>query len=223
MYYVDWFYDSLWFIGVRRNELEEAIESKGSLLEEVLGNVASVEGEAEIMFLKLAPPKGYREAYIDLLVLLNTVLVRHVKKRYERIEDIEYYTTILGEVKGIETKQRIHSHGEHGSGTVLINWIKDMIEYLQITPQEKNHYTKLVGENVDRIMEIKHYSTENPSILYTVILEGTMEKHPPVAITKTIATQANKGTTTLNYIEEHQRENTQTIYKFTIAQLTLKK
>ena len=218
---IDKYIERINYTGHTWSEIEEVVENKWSEIIESWRNARDIEAEAYIDLLEAKKPTSYREAYIELQLLTNTILVRYTRRKYTRLEDIESTITVLGEVKAKEPPPHTHSH-EHREGEATIEWYKDILEYLQVTNQEKQLYQKLVNENYERIKEAIEYTRETPETHYLVILHGETEEPSPESIVmKHVGAHTVKEKTYLVYIEEHQRQNMIYHYYFRLGEIII--
>ncbi len=169
---IRWFYEDLSFINLSKNSIEKTVLEKLSTIEEIWKYVKELEAEAYYKIMDIESSRDNVSTYIDLMILMDTIIVRYVELDHNGINDIEYYTLMLGEIKIASPKikhEHTHRHDDIG-GT--INWYKDMIDYLKITNKEIIEYSELVNNNVKRILEAKNHSMMTPNTVFLIILKG---------------------------------------------------
>ncbi len=216
---IDKYIERINYTGHTWDEIEEAVKKKWSKIIESWRNSRDIEAEAYIDLLEAKKPIDYREAYIELQLLTNTILVRYTRRKYTRLEDIESTITVLGEIKTGTPPPHTHGHS-HEIREATIKWYNDILEYLQVTNQEKQLYQKLVNENYERIKEAIEYTRETPETNYLVILHGeTEESTPGATVMKHVGAHMVKEKTYLVYIEEHQRHNMIYHYYFRLGEI----
>ena len=93
-----WFYEDLGFIDLSKFYWKDSIR-KLSTIEKIWEYVKELEAEAYYRILDLKFHRDYESTYIDLMILMDTIIVRYVKVKYNGNKDTKYYALMLGEVK----------------------------------------------------------------------------------------------------------------------------
>ncbi len=217
---IDRFYGDIGFTGRGWEDIEEALRRGWDRVSAAWETALAAEAEAHVHLLDTRVPSGYTDAYIDAQLLANTGLLRYVKRRYTRREDVEYYILVLGEITAAPPSPGGHDHGRGGRAGARgfgVEWIMDMVDYLEITREEMMEYERLVAENAERISVLAESPVEDARFL--AILKGWEEKTFLKNIVKMIAAVVEGGEAYLAYIEDHQMGNEITSYVFLIARL----
>lgn len=217
---IDWFYDDIGFTSVTKKDLEEIIGKKKDLIETVYSHVKEVEGEAYINLVELKPQPGYTRRYIDVMVVTNTAMIRLVRERSERPEDVERKVTMLGELS-IEDNITGHEHAHEGAGyrDVDVEWYKDILEYLQVTIDEVQEYRQLISKNAGRIIACLNYTYETPDVDYYVLLKAWSTQSIQGRITRHVSAHAVNGKAYLIYSEEYEQFGEYMIYYFRLGRI----
>ena len=158
------------------------------------------------------------------MILMDTIIVRYVRVKYNGIKDTEYYALMLGEVKITSSKikhEHIHEHDDDIE--ISINWYKDVIDYLKITNEEIIEYNDLINKNVKRILEARKYSVKIPYTIFLIILKGWSVKRYSSNIISIVGALIDNKNIYLIYIEDNIMENQQITYMFKIAELKVEK
>ena len=166
--------------------------------------------------------REYIEEYIDLYILVNSILIRYVtekvKSNFERIKRITY----IGEIEASKTPPIEHEHHEHeiSSGEVRHNvlWFDETLESLQISEKEKTKYENAIKRNISRILEALNHAEELKSKI-TIILEEEYTKTPPRIIEAIVEANAAPQ---LNFTKEYHKEDTITQYIHKIGEINTK-
>ncbi len=213
---IDRFYDDIGFTSVSWEAVEEAVGKHLGVAMEAWRAARGAEAEAYLPVLWLRPPRGYSDAYIDLHMLANTVLVRHVKRRYTRPEDVEHYVLVLGELRAEPPESGGNSHG-HGSTVFRLEWYADMLRYLEVTGEEMREYERLLRENVGRVETVLRHGVSSAS--YLVILKAWEEKTLLRSIDRIVGVYVERNEPYLVYMEDHRSDSEETVYLFRMARL----
>lgn len=220
---VEWFYDDIGFIGLTKDLIEKVLLEKIDTLVKIWSYVRELECEAYYKLFVLKSFNEYKESYIDLMILVNAIIIRYVVKNYDKLANIEYHTLMLGELK-IKPPKNEHEHGRSKANiNLLIEWLRDIIDYLGLSDEEIVEYTDLTTRNIWRITKALYYSIEIPNTQYLIILKGWSTSRQLKNVTNIIGVWIDREETYLTLIEEHMIENQQIIYISKIAKINTEK